>query len=102
MTDTANTYAKVGKEFAHHETVDHRKSEYGRGIFHTNSIEGAFSLFDRMVIGIYHSISPKHLQKYADECAFRYNIRKTSDSEKFINALLRQEKRLTYTELIAD
>jgi hypothetical protein len=60
MTDTANTYVKVGKEFAHHETVDHRKSEYGRGIFNTNSIEGAFSHFDRMVIGIYHSISPKH------------------------------------------
>jgi hypothetical protein len=101
MTDTANTYVTVGKEFSNHEVVDHAKKEYGRGIFHTNSIEGAFSLFDRMVIGIYHNISSKHMQKYADECAFRYNIRKTSDSEKFIGALLRQEKRLTYKTLIA-
>jgi hypothetical protein len=55
-----------------------------------------------MIIGIYHNVSPKHMQKYADECAFRYNIRKTSDTEKFINALTRAEKRLTYSELIAE
>jgi hypothetical protein len=72
------------------------------GVYYTNTIEGAFSLFDRMIIDIYHNISRKHVQKYADECAFRYNIRKTSDSEKFISALQRAEKRLTYTELIAD
>jgi transposase-like protein len=103
MTDTANTYVTVGKEFAQHETVDHAKKEYARdGVFYTNTIEGAFSLFDRMVIGIYHNISPKHMQKYADECAFRYNIRKTSDSEKFISALQRAENRLTYKELIAN
>lgn len=101
MTDTANTYVTVGKEFAQHETVDHSKKEYARGVFTTNSIEGAFSLFDRMVIGIYHNISPKHIQKYADECAFRYNIRKTSESEKFITALSKAEKRLTYKALIA-
>ncbi|MGN6396156.1 MAG: transposase [Mucilaginibacter sp.] len=64
-------------------------------------MEGAFSLFDRMVIGIYHNISAKHMQKYAEECAFRYNIRKTSDTEKFITALQRAEKRLTYSQLIA-
>lgn len=103
MTDTANTYVTVGKEFAQHETVDHTRNEYARdGVYYTNTIEGAFSLFDRMIIGIYHNISKKHVQKYADECAFRYNIRKTSDSEKFISALTRAEKRLTYTELIAD
>ena len=103
MTDTANTYITVGKEYAQHETVDHTQKEYARdGVYYTNTIEGAFSLFDRMVIGIYHNISRKHIQKYADECAFRYNIRKTSDSEKFIMALNRAEKRLTYTELIAD
>lgn len=41
------------------------------------------------------------MQKYAEECAFRYNIRKTSDTEKFITALQRAEKRLTYSQLIA-
>ncbi len=59
MTDTANAYVKVGKEFAHHASVDHTKDEYVRdGVIHTNTIEGAFSHFDRMVIGTYHSITP--------------------------------------------
>lgn len=60
MTDTANTFVAVGKEFAHHGTVDHGKKEYGRdGVYYTNTMEGAFSQLDRMVIGTYHWMSPK-------------------------------------------
>ena len=99
MTDTANTYAKIGKEYAHHGTVDHHKKEYGRGVYYTNSIEGVFSLFDRMVIGIYHNISPKHLQKYADEFSFRYNSRKTTDLIRFNSLLSNCTNRLTYNQL---
>jgi hypothetical protein len=99
MTDTANTYIKVGKEYAHHGSVDHTKKEYGRGIYYTNGIEGCFSLFDRMVIGTYHCLSTKHLQKYADEFSFRYNSIKDTDLIRF-NALLSNcTNRLTYNEL---
>ena len=53
MTDTANVYNKVGEGYAHHEKVDHTKHEYVREkVWHTNTIEGAFSHFDRMVIGV--------------------------------------------------
>jgi hypothetical protein len=99
MTDTANTYVKVGKDYAHHGVVDHTKKEYGRGIYYTNGIEGCFSLFDRMVIGIYHSISPKHIQKYADEFSFRYNSRKTTDLIRFNSLLSNCTNRLTYNNL---
>jgi len=99
MTDTANTYVAVGKEYAHHGVVDHSKKEYGRGFYYTNSIEGCFSLFDRMVIGIYHNISPKHIQKYADEFSFRYNSRKTTDLLRFNMLLSNCTNRLTYNEL---
>ncbi|MDB5109952.1 MAG: hypothetical protein JWR67_1066 [Mucilaginibacter sp.] len=99
MTDTANTYVAVGKEFAHHGVVDHSKKEYGRGVYYTNSIEGCFSLFDRMVIGIYHNISAKHLQKYADEFSFRYNSRKTTDLIRFNSLLSNCTNRLTYNQL---
>jgi hypothetical protein len=99
MTDTANTYVKVGKEYAHHGVVDHSKKEYGRGLYYTNSIEGCFSLFDRMVMGIYHNISPKHIQKYADEFSFRYNSRKTTDLIRFNSLLSNCTNRLTYNEL---
>src|SRR5476651_310383 len=96
MTDTANTYVKIGKEYAHHGVVDHSKKEYGRGVYYTNSIEGCFSLFDRMVIGI---ISPKHIQKYADEFSFRYNSRKTTELIRFNTLLSNCANRLTYLTL---
>lgn len=104
MTDSATTYTTVGKEYAHHATVDHSKKEYVReDVFHTNTIEGSFSLLDRMIIGIYHFVSPKHLQAYCNESAYRYNTRKTTDPQRFESSMKGFiGKRLTYNKLIAD
>lgn len=99
MTDTANTYVTVGKEFAHHGVVDHGKKEYGRGHYYTNGIEGCFNLFDRMVIGTYHYLSTKHLQKYANEFSFRYNSRKTTDLLRFNIVLANCTNRIIYNQL---
>lgn len=103
MTDTAISYKVSGKEFLGHQKVDHSKSEYVREkIIHTNTIEGAFSLFDRMVTGIYHFVSPKHLQAYCNENAFRYNSRKITDKARFDMALVKtQGVKLAYDTLIA-
>ena len=103
MTDSATTYTTVGKEFAHHGVVDHSKSEYVKEeVYHTNTIEGAFSWFDRMVVGIYNQVTYKHLQPYCNELAFRYNSRKITDKMRFDNALVRTEgARLKYATLIA-
>ena len=46
-----------------------------RGQVHTNTVESAWSLFDRAVIGSYHKLSVKHLPAYLDEFAFRFNNR---------------------------
>ncbi|WP_420846907.1 transposase [Mucilaginibacter straminoryzae] len=86
MTDTVNTYYKLVKENV-------------RGFNYTNSIEGCFSLFDPMVIGIYHYVSPRHLQKYADEFTFRYNSRKDTDCSRFNSLLSDCTDRLTYSQL---
>lgn len=84
MTDKANLYYKLGKEYAHHGVVDHIKHEYGRdGVYYTNSIEGSFSHLDRMVMGVYHYISPKHMQAYCNEQAYRYNTRKITEPVRF-------------------
>jgi hypothetical protein len=102
ITDANNVYCHVHKSFLVHESVDHTKGEYVKnGTVHTNGIEGAFSMFDRMVIGTYHYISNKHMQKYADELSFRYNWRTESGCDKF-NALLQHSaKRLNYQTLIS-
>ncbi len=102
MTDSHVGYRKVGREYAFHVSVDHSKEEYVKDkVWHTNTLEGAFSLFDRMVIGIYHNVSPKHLQAYCNEHEFRYNNRKLSVNDRF-DFSLRNSKKLPYAVLIAD
>jgi len=103
MTDDANHYRAVGKEYAAHEVVNHSIEEYVREkVWHTNTIEGAFSLFDRMTVGTYHYISPKHMQAYCNELGFRYNSRKITDKMRFDMALVKTSGvKLQYSTLIA-
>lgn len=78
VTDDLPAYQKaVGK--AKHETVNHTAKEYVRGDIHTNTVESAFSLLKRGIIGTWHKISAKHLAAYLEEMEFRFNRRKRSD-----------------------
>lgn len=55
--------------------VDHGKGHYVDGLIHTNTIEGFWSQFKKGIAGIYHKTTPRHLQGYVNEFAFRYNYR---------------------------
>jgi len=87
-----------------HETVNHMQ-EYVRGEVHTQGIENFWSLFKRTLSGTYVAVEPFHLERYADEQAFRYNNRSTKenpldDHDRFLAALSQVSgKRLTYAEL---
>lgn len=61
-----------------HETINHSR-EYVRGDVHTNTIESAFSLLKRGIIGSFHQISIKHLHRYLSEFEYRYNRRNNAD-----------------------
>jgi transposase-like protein len=102
MTDEASHYRKVGGEFASHETVNHGVDEYVRGLAHTNTVEGYFSIFKRGMKGIYQHCSEKHLARYLAEFDFRYNSRErlgVNDAARTDNALRGSAgKRLTYRE----
>ena len=56
----------------------------------------------RGLYGIYHQASPKHLQAYCNEYAFRYNTRKIKDSQRFVLSLGQLHGRLTYKDLISE
>ena len=42
---------------------------------HTNTVEGAFSIFKRGMRGIYQHCGENHLHRYLAEFEFRYNNR---------------------------
>jgi transposase-like protein len=97
MTDEHFGYTKVGREFGSHEVVSHSRREYSRGDVTTNTVEGYFSVLKRGLIGTYHHVSEQHLFRYMGEFDFRYNNRKTTDTERADNALKGiTGKRLTY------
>jgi transposase-like protein len=81
MTDESNTYAKLGDDFAKHDSVDHHREEWGytdrkTGTkINTNTIEGYYSIFKRGMKGVYQHCSEKHLHRYVAEFDFRYSNR---------------------------
>lgn len=101
ITDGFGAYKDINKVFDGHTIVYHDKKQYVTfGGFHTNTIEGFWSLLKRGIIGIYHFVSRKHLQKYVNEFAFRYNTRKGTDCVRFNLLLSNIENRITYKQLI--
>ncbi len=77
MTDDLPAYPRaLGKFSDRHKTVNHSKHIYVVGDIHTNTIESAFSLLKRGIVGTWHKISAKHLAAYLDEMTFRFNRRK--------------------------
>jgi transposase-like protein len=101
ITDELPSYKGIGDHDTKHETVEHSAKEYVRGDVHTNSIEGAFGLFKRSIVGAFHQVSVKHLDRYLDEFEFRYNNRK--NAYLFRDTLLRlcEGKALPYDKLTA-
>ncbi|MGA2457495.1 MAG: IS1595 family transposase [Terriglobales bacterium] len=82
VTDEWRGYKGAVGDFKH-ETVNHGAKEYARyengACISTNTVESAFSLLKRGIIGSWHKISAKHLAAYLDEMTFRFNRRKRSD-----------------------
>lgn len=99
VTDGFHVYKRLAKDYTH-VVVDHSADQYVNNGFHTNSIEGYWSLFKRGIIGIYHQVSPEHLNRYANEFSFRYNTRKVTDVERFNLVLSQCTGRLTWNQLI--
>jgi len=84
MTDEWGGYNGLNGSFKL-SVVSHGAGEYVSGNTHTNTLEGFWSLFKRGIVGQYHQISRKHIDRYIDEFCFRYNYR---DNENVFGLLL--------------
>ncbi len=82
VTDEFNAYPPAMKATgltAKHKTIKHKAKIYVDGEIHTNTVESAFSLLKRGIIGSWHRISAKHLEAYLQEMEFRFNRRNSKD-----------------------
>lgn len=101
-TDEWPAYRGIGDETTRHETVNHKAEEWVRGSVHTNSIEGTWSLFNRALVGSYHQVQRKHLNKYLNEMEWRQNNRENKTIfRETLRALVAADP-LTYSDLIED
>ena len=100
-TDEHAGYRHLGRTFNHH-VVRHSVGEYVKGDAHTNSIEGAWAMLKRQIIGIHHWVSPKHLDRYVGEMSYRINRREMEKGDRVNDLLAHTDgRRLTYKVLIA-
>lgn len=104
ITDAYRAYNGLNTRYSH-VTVKHEEGGYvvkiGDQKFHTQNIENFWSIFKRGIIGIYHFVSAKHLERYCTEFGYRYNNRDLSGVEKFEIALNQvSTARITYNTLI--
>jgi transposase-like protein len=101
-TDEHGGYVGVADDDTIHVTVNHMRGEYVQGLAHTNTLENVWSLFKRSIVGSYHQLSMKHLDRYLDEFEFRFNNR--HNPFLFRDTLLRllASSNLEYKELTKD
>jgi len=84
-----------------HKKILHRDRVYVDGDIYTNSVESAFSLLKRGIMGTWHRISAKHLQAYLDEMTWRFDNRKNPFLFRDTMLKLIASDNLEYKELTA-
>ncbi len=101
-TDDLKSYLGIADEDTRHETVNHSEEEWAIGDVHTNNIENVWSLFKRSLVGTFHKMSKKHMDRYLEELEWRHNNR---DNPRIFPDTLRRilnTGNLTYRELVAE
>lgn len=85
VTDEYKGYSEVSKILKHY-TINHQV-EYANGEIHTNTIESFWAIVKRGIIGQFHKVSAKHLNKYLDEFCFRYSKRNSDPLNVFNSSI---------------
>jgi transposase-like protein len=102
MTDDSSAANAVLKDSGKHKVIRHSIGSYVDGMIHTNTVESAFSLLKRGIVGNFHKVSIKHLQRYLNEFSYRFNRR--ADDGAFMETVRRLAgfAPLTFDQLTAE
>lgn len=97
ITDEHRSY----RNWAHHEVVNHSAGVYVNHMIHTNGIKSVWAVLKRGLLGIYHLVTIKHIQRYISEFTFRlshcHNTLEEQMTSLFSNLI---EVRIEYSEVI--
>ena len=89
-------------DIPNHQAVRHSAKEFVDGEAHTNGIESHWAMLKRGIMGTYHHVSVKHLDRYATEFEGRHNNRPADTIEQIRRHIKGMEgKRLRYRDLTA-
>ena len=93
VTDEFKSYKKFD-DIVQHYTVDHSKKQWVKGIMHTNTIEGFWSIVKNSIKGNYIAISKKYLPFYLVQSQYIYNHRNYTGNlfEKFLKQAVKTDK----------
>jgi ISXO2-like transposase domain len=75
----ARAYKQLRHDYLDHKIINHSAGLYVRGDTYTNTIEGAFGNMKTGMRGAYKKVSPRYLQSYLDECAWRHNAKRNAE-----------------------
>lgn len=103
-TDNAAVYdfAMSNSLSKQHRTVNHSIQWVVPGSrIHTNTVESSFSLLKRGLIGSFHRVSTKHLQRYLNEFEYRFNERNSPKQFENCVAQMCATKPLTFRNLVS-
>ena len=75
ITDHLRTYQEVIPQDKH-TRANHKEELKDKNWTSTQTVENAFTLFKRGIVGNYHQLSREHLDRYLGEFCWRYNRRK--------------------------
>lgn len=79
VTDSASVYNWIIPA-EKHEAVVHQEEFRTQGFTAAQTVESAFSLFKRGIMGSYHKLSKDHLDSYLQEFCWRFNRRHAQPS----------------------
>jgi len=104
MTDENPAYSFRLTQFRNvrHGRINHKSGVYVKGDVHTNTVESAFSLLKRGLIGSFHQVSIKHLQRYLNEFGYRFNRREDADLFEQTVSRMVAGKTLPYAKLVEE
>ena len=100
-TDEYIAYNALDKKYCR-QFVNHKQREFVRtNDIHTNSIEGFWAHFKRVVFGTYHMVTKDYLQRYIDEQVYRWNTRDEKASFRFHDMFSKACKHFDYNDVLS-